>query len=231
MYLLSTRQKQSSVRRDFNRLLHATFTTEDSTFVSGDPNWHVSVAAPEKVSLDRPLTPLPGTPHAELLPDFPSRRLAMLPFGKDAALSLGTEAHELLAGIGWNDEAMPSLDNTSTETASLLKKFLKSQAAGEIFARPGGLTDLWREQSFDVLLDGRWISGVFDRVVFANGHAEILDYKTGGDELAATYGEQMDIYRRSLAVLCGMPLDAISTSLVDLRSGRKIPVGAPRKSG
>lgn len=231
MYLLSTRQKQNSVRRDFNRLLHATFTTTDSNYISGDPNWHIKAIAPEKPSLERPLTPLPDSPCTELLPDFPSRQLERQPFGRDEALSLGTEAHEALATITWNDEPMPSLDNLSSDAGGLLKRFLKSPAAREIFTKPPGLTDLWREQSFDVLLDGRWISGVFDRVVFGNDGVEILDYKTGGDELAATYGEQMDLYRRSLAVLCGLPLESISASLVDLRSGRKIPVGARLKSG
>lgn len=231
MYLLSSKQKQSSVRRDFNRLLHATFTPEDSTYVSGDPNWHTTAKAPEKTTIERPLTPLPGIPHAELLPDFPSHRLALQPFGAGEALALGTEAHEVLATMTWSDEPMPALDEASAQTRTLLKKFLKSAAAKEIFTRPAGATDLWREQPFDVLLEGRWISGVFDRVVFANGCAEILDYKTGGEDLAATYGEQMDLYRRSLAVLCGMPMDAITTSLVDLRSGKKIAVGAAQKSG
>lgn len=224
MYLLSSRQKPSSVRRDFNRLLHATFPTEESVYACGDIDWHATALPEEKAAAERPLVPLPGDSSSDLLPEFPSRRLALQPFGQSGALSLGTEAHEVLAAIAWNDEPFPDLANVSAQTRDLLRKFLKSPTATGIFARTPEVSDLWREQPFDVLLDGRWISGVFDRVVFRGNAAEILDFKAGGHRLAATYGEQMDLYRRSLAVLTGLPAAAIKATLVNLQTGERVEV-------
>jgi ATP-dependent helicase/nuclease subunit A len=224
LYLLTSRQKSTSVRRDFNRLLHATFSPGDSLYTSGDPQWHLTAEPEKKPSLKRPLLPLPGNPPGELLPDVPSRRLGLPTFGKGAALALGTEAHAFLARMTWNDEPRPGLDDLSVDTRDLVQRFLHTATAREIFTRPAGLTDLWREQAFDVLLDGRWISGVFDRVVFRGNQAEILDFKTSGKDLAGTYGEQMTIYRRSLAELCQLPLEKISATLVNLQTGEKVNI-------
>jgi ATP-dependent exoDNAse (exonuclease V) beta subunit len=156
---------------------------------------------------------------------FPSHRLGIQPFGS-SALALGTEAHKILAQISWLDEPRPALDQISPDARALVTDFLKTPAAITLFTRPPGDVTLWREQPFDVMLDGRWISGVFDRVVLTGDAAEILDFKTGGKDLAETYGEQMNLYRRSLAILTGLPLENISASLVNLRTGEKVTLTA-----
>lgn len=225
LYLLSSRQKSDSKRRDFNRLLHGTFTWEGDTYLSGTPDWPALVSTEKKPVPACDFRPLPGTPPAEPQPDFPSRRFAVQPFGQSSSLSLGTEAHEFLAKITWLDDPRPRMDKISPEARALVANFLKTPAAAAVFTCPPGNVTLWREQAFDVMLDGRWISGVFDRVVLTGDTAEILDFKTGGKDLAATYGEQMDLYRRSLAILTGLPLESISASLVNLRAGEKVPVG------
>jgi ATP-dependent helicase/nuclease subunit A len=224
LYLLSSKQKSDSKRRDFNRVLHATFTAEEGIHLSGNPDWPALVSPEPKPAPTLQLQALPAEPRTEIHPDFPSRRLALQPFGKGAALALGTEAHAFLARISWNGEPQPELDDVSAEARDLLQKFLGKPAARDIFTRPAGVTGLWREQAFDVLLDGRWISGVFDRVVLRGDRAEIFDFKTSGENLAAAYGEQMNLYRRGLAELCGLPAENISATVVNLQTGQKIAV-------
>lgn len=226
LYLLSSRQKSDSKRRDFNRLLHGTFVWEGDTYLSGNPDWPAHVSPEKNPATVCDFRPLPGQPPAEPRPDFPSRRHAVPLLGQSAALSLGTEAHEVLARITWLDAPLPAMDTVSPPASALVREFLKTPTATTLFTRPPGNVTLWREQAFDIMLDGRWISGVFDRVVLTDGHAEIIDFKTGGKDLAASYGEQMALYRRSLAILTGLPLENISASLVNLREGEKLTLRA-----
>jgi hypothetical protein len=53
------------------------------------------------------------------------------------------------------------------EAAEMVRGFLATAEAMEIFARPSSRVELWRERAFDVEIDGSVVSGVFDRVRFA----------------------------------------------------------------
>lgn len=92
-------------------------------------------------------------------------------------------------------------------------------------AKPEGLTALWREKPFEVFADGAWVSGRFDRVVFANGRATVLDFKTNAvrrGESAAdfevrmreTYAGQMRAYRMAVCALTGLEPDKVSAKLL-----------------
>jgi len=85
---------------------------------------------------------------------------------------------------------------------------------------------LWREKSFDVILDNKWISGIFDRVVVlldAGGKplsAQLTDYKSNRtddprkiEELARVYLPQMSLYRLALSNLLNLPEEKIETFL------------------
>jgi ATP-dependent helicase/nuclease subunit A len=225
LYLLSSRKKSDSKSRDFNRLLHATLDTEEGEHLSGNPEWHTIVRPEHRTTPPLRLQPLPEPTRPEIHPEVPSRPLTLRPFGKGRTLSLGNEVHAFLARVTWNDEPLPDLEELSAEARDLLRHFLETPAGRGIFTRPAGEVELWREQPFDVLLDGRWISGIFDRVVIRGDLAEIVDFKTGGDDLASVYGEQMNLYRRSLAELCGLPAKNISATLVNLGTGQRIEIG------
>ena len=93
------------------------------------------------------------------------------------------------------------------------------------FAKPEGFTALWREKAFEVFADGAWVSGRFDRVVFANGRATVLDFKTNAirrGESAAdfearmreTYAGQMRAYRAAVCALTGLRPEAVSARLL-----------------
>ena len=99
-------------------------------------------------------------------------------------------------------------------------------------AKPDGLTALWREKPFEVFADGAWVSGRFDRVVFADGRATILDFKTNairrGESVAdfearmrETYAGQMRAYHAAVCALTGLMPDKVSAKLL-LTSTRRV---------
>jgi ATP-dependent exoDNAse (exonuclease V) beta subunit len=87
-----------------------------------------------------------------------------------------------------------------------------------------------------VILDGEWVSGVFDCVVFAaEGTATILDFKTNrlsrADEermqvAASAYAGQMSDYRKALKMLLqDRDTMGVESGLVFTDSARILPVG------
>jgi ATP-dependent helicase/nuclease subunit A len=91
-----------------------------------------------------------------------------------------------------------------------------------VWARPAGRAEVWRERAFEAVLDGAWVTGVFDRVVVrrdasgAAAAATVYDFKTdriaGPGELAAAkarHAPQLEMYRRAAAVLTGLDPSAI----------------------
>ncbi|MFC1791734.1 PD-(D/E)XK nuclease family protein, partial [Gemmatimonadota bacterium] len=103
----------------------------------------------------------------------------------------------------------------------------------------GGRVRVRNERPFAVRLDDTLFQGRMDRVVLmeAGGkvqEAEVLDFKTdgieGGDQEALrgatdSYRGQMNIYRRALAQLYGLPLERARGTLVFLTPGRVVEVG------
>ncbi len=141
------------------------------------------------------------------------------------ALERGTRLHDALSRIEWlaEDGSQPpfippgELDLT---VASPLRSAL---------TRPPHAIDLWRERTFELIVDSEWVSGTFDRVVFTEDQgrrrAEIFDFKTNrprsgeaesdfSRRLSETYAPQMSGYRRALACLSGLPPSDIACTLL-----------------
>ena len=98
--------------------------------------------------------------------------------------------------------------------------------------------ELWREKSFELILDGEWVSGTMDRVVLRRNaagvaeSAEILDYKSDrvadAASLAAAatkHTPQMALYRRVLSRLTGLAAEKIRCRLLFTGAGRTVEVG------
>ena len=115
---------------------------------------------------------------------------------------------------------------------------LLSSGLAEVWTKPADVGALvWRERAFEVVLDGVWISGVFDRVVIwldpkqRPARAVVYDFKT--DRNVATdlsiaaerHSEQIELYRQVLAVLTGLGVDKIGAEVVFTGLGRKVRVG------
>ena len=132
----------------------------------------------------------------------------------------GTLAHARYAAIAWIDPAAPK-----DETESRILNSPWSAA----FVHADGDEALWRERSYELMIQGAWETGQFDRVVFrvAGGRltAVIYDFKTNArrageseaqfaTRLCETYAGQMRSYRNALAALTGIPLADIRARLL-----------------
>ena len=124
---------------------------------------------------------------------------------RTAAIERGVAAHAEFERIEWIAEPKDDFERT--------------------LAKPEGLTALWREKPFEVFADGAWVSGRFDRVVFADGRATIFDFKTNAirrGESAAdfevlmreTYAGQMRAYRAAVCTLTGLKPEKVSAKLL-----------------
>ena len=137
--------------------------------------------------------------------------------GRKAAIERGVAAHERYERIEWID---PGAAKTDFERA---------------LVKPADFVALWRERPFEVLADGVWTSGRFDRVVFSGGGAVIYDFKTNakgpkeseGDfarRMSETYAGQMQTYRRALMALTGLAAERVSAVLLLSATGAALPV-------
>ena len=236
LYILSRRLGPKTDRKDLNRLLHETFGRGGMS--SGNPDWHKEIKRRPPIPREPANFFIAGNRPREAAPLLPSEASrswinAAAFFSQTDPRAVGSEVHQALSRLSWIDEGSPDLANLSPTSAALVTDFLKTDTAARLFVRPSKRCSLWREKAFDVVLDGRWVSGVFDRVVIfhdASGRASqatIYDFKTDEGNIGETYREQMSLYRKSLAFLIGLPEQKIASSLVAIRSGEQIPARSP----
>jgi len=143
----------------------------------------------------------------------------------------GTRVHALFAQIRHADDPIPGDGPAADEVKDCL-------SVPEIRGLFPAETDvrIWSERAFQVSVAGRWIRGVFDRVVIhgdAAGkpvRAVLVDFKTDaavpGDEprLAGKHLHQMEAYRDALAVLLNLDRDRIKGCLVSVSLRKVVPV-------
>ncbi len=161
--------------------------------------------------------------------------------GRNDALVVGNAVHEIMEQVGWLDDSDPAAALAAWLAAH---PRLPSQARAEIerhlgtafaappvravFTRPReGAVELWRERPFEAMLDGGWVSGVFDRVVVVRNapgaveRATIVDFKTDSVADPEAVGErclhhrpQLELYRRVLARILGVQPARIDLQLI-----------------
>jgi ATP-dependent helicase/nuclease subunit A len=148
---------------------------------------------------------------------------AGLILGGGAARHLGTEVHELLAQVEWLGED-PDYSGVSDGAAQLVREFLGSDRAAAL-RRPEEKCIVWRERAFDVEIDGKPVSGIFDRVHLTLGadgkpvKAAIYDFKTDKSpvDLRERYRDQLDAYRKAAAVLLGIAPENVQAEPLRIR--------------
>ncbi len=174
---------------------------------------------------------------------FETNAAALFHPDRQQRMESGSAVHALLQKVTWSDDVNvefvveewsvnSSLDE-QTQT-SAIQQFRRAMAAPRIASelrRPRGDVVLWRERRFDVVVDDRWITGSFDRVVIeqnAEGvpvSAAIYDYKT--DEIAPSrapsqaslYREQLTLYRDALARIIRVSPSRIRMVLIFTAAG------------
>jgi len=183
------------------------------------------------------------------------------------AADFGSEVHALLASVEWADlqqrtalaahwgaarppgppgrgrvQARPRFEPAHPEVAlhpqSEAAAVLTAPALAELWERPAGNVDLWRERAFEAILGETWVTGMFDRVVIHRDlsgrpiRAVIYDFKT--DRLAteeqigsavARHTPQLVRYRQAVPALTGLPAAAVQAELIFTRLCESRSVG------
>lgn len=224
---------------------------------TGDLDWHAHLpsltARPPEVAvikaglgeLLREHQPLGRrvTPSGE--EDFQIKGSMLFSAGREPGRQLGNLVHELLSHVEWWDssssmEALEArwrdfglLRGEVVETAALamVRGVLQSSAASYAFGRPASGAVAWREKPFDLIYEGSWISGVFDRVIVTQDYVRLIDFKTDEvpDEAAlvektAGYRPQILLYRQALMRLSGLPSEKIESALLFTRNCRLVGI-------
>lgn len=231
LYVVTTELGENTKSKNFARHLALQFANSESQF--GKHNWFEAFP-PIKVDgvVATAPTPFHAPNHGTPKPLSPSSFKAEAGGGTGyasislEAADLGTEVHEALATLDWLDSDIHPPKNISAEAEELVRAFLEKPIAAEVFARPAQPYELWRERAFDVLIEGQWISGVFDRVLVhhsatgAPTSAIVYDFKTdhGSEaEIELRYEGQMEVYRKAVALLLGLDVSRVTLKILRIR--------------
>jgi ATP-dependent helicase/nuclease subunit A len=223
MYVI-TKPAGTSASRNYPKLLAATLGAEDNVvrvgnlscrgaWSEGDAEWFEPVRAQAEA--------VPERERSEVLVDASARvtrRPARRPSGEKsgtvlvdqlfaleggAAVDFGNAVHALLAAIEWRETAELAAVDEEKFPAAVRDEVVRCVQAPQLAAvwRRRALTEVWRERAFEIVLDGAWVAGVFDRVLIereASGapiRAALFDFKT--DRLSNDAGVSEAVRRRS----------------------------------
>ena len=260
MYLITKRAGRSE-SRNYPRLLTATLgegpetvpvgtLNLDGAWTSGDPRWFAAVAAPsvpaadgagEEAPLDasrvsRAIRRPARRPSAGRVGVVAAAQVFSLAGGR--AAGFGDAVHALLAEVEWGDTVPEAEWRRRGEPADVVTEVignLQSPALAGLWRRREG-ADVWRERAFEIVLDGAWITGVFDRVVVApitdgKRRVTVIDFKTDRvtterelTDAVRRHAAQLNLYRRVAAVLAGVPVTAVAAEIVFTALRRRVAV-------
>lgn len=255
-----------SVSRNYPKLLSETLGDEpqngqigaltvSGAWCRGDPKWHLAIpdTAKSVTGATAELAVVAGARASKLLgrdmyrPSgdrwgrVPVARLFSLERG--GATEFGARVHALLAEVEWESEADGLIAAWEARGADKMAATeatacLRSPYLEGVWKKVGE-AEVWRERAFEIVLDGVWVTGVFDRVVVELGAGRrvewvtVFDFKTDRvdderslQDAVGRHASQLNIYRRVAAVLAGVPVDAVSCELVFTRMQRRMRVEA-----
>ncbi len=143
------------------------------------------------------------------------------------ARDLGTRIHALFEQIEWLAPGqMPEFPGAVPQDIRLATAFLGNPDIHRLFERPpSGSFELLREQAFEAILDGKWLSGKIDRLQIERDpsgkplRARIFDFKTDQTPNPDRHRLQMEDYRQAVALLYALPPAQITCTLLFVRSG------------
>ena len=250
MYLISSRSA-GSVSRNYPRILASTLGEQalrisvggmkcTGGWSEGDSQWfekvpraimaiegesRVDTLVSSKQRVARPMVSHPSQSRKGV-PDL----TMLVPKAEQKATDHGVAVHQLLAEVEWSDDGSGHRwkGRTGIPEAAIAEAeaCLDSPALAPIWRRVSGGT-VWREKPFDLVVDGVWISGIFDRVVIERDSdgtataARVYDFKSEVvrtraeiEERLRLHAEQLLTYRRAARALSGLPLAKVSCEVV-----------------
>ncbi|HRT04851.1 MAG TPA: UvrD-helicase domain-containing protein [Kiritimatiellia bacterium] len=155
---------------------------------------------------------------------------AFRPEGAEAR-DLGTRAHALFERIAWLAPGeIPEFPDAAPADVRLVADALKNPRLHALFEKPAGDVELMREQAFEAVLDGRWLSGKIDRLHLERGaagkpiRARVLDFKTDRAPDPERHRAQMEDYRQAVSMLFALPPAQIACTLLFARTGDAVEV-------
>ncbi|WP_438480112.1 UvrD-helicase domain-containing protein [Oleiharenicola lentus] len=221
---------------------------------TGDADWHAKLAAAkpaEKPAGEIKLVAVEERRSARLLARKPSgqkksvlRIAPLFSVETGASADFGLAVHALLAEVEWGVSASELGEawqqrGVSDDVLNEALECVRAPALAELWEKPRGANiQLWRERAFEVVLGGDWITGVVDRVLVeldATGRpvqAVVFDFKTdrvtkkGLPQAMARHEAQLNVYRKVVGVLTGLPVNAVDAEVVftQLRVRCRVPL-------
>ena len=130
--------------------------------------------------------------------------------------TVGLEVHQLFESITWLD-AGEKPKTPQNLAGMIVDHSLAVPQIRAIFEKEDKVT-LYREQPFEVMVSGKWMSGIIDRMHVGPDGVNIYDYKTDmvedAEMLRKKYEGQMKAYREAMASILKVPLDSVRAYLV-----------------
>jgi ATP-dependent helicase/nuclease subunit A len=160
--------------------------------------------------------------------------------GRNGAADFGTAVHARFSELEWIGAggigAFAERWRDAGVANDAVEEVLACLRAPTLVARwtpPVRQAEVWRERAFEMVLDGAWVTGIFDRVVVEFDQAgravqaSVIDFKTDrvtdtADVAAgvARHAGQLNLYRRVVAVLTGLACSQVSCELIFTRLQR-----------
>jgi ATP-dependent helicase/nuclease subunit A len=255
MYVITEPIGGKSTSKNFPRLLRETL---GDAWSEGDARWfeelplveqkEEAVAQVKRAGLDEATTPRvvrrpARTPSEQKVGVVGGAPLFALEGGRARAVEFGLALHAALAEVQWSETtdaaALTDAWGQRGEAGAEALATWRARGLADVWGKPRGVAraEVWREQSFEVVLDGTWMTGIFDRVVVARdatGRAQwarVYDFKTdwlerGADlgEAAARHAGQLKIYRRVVAMLTGLAPEAVTAEVVFTRVQERVTI-------
>lgn len=258
-----TKPPGNTTSRNYPRLLAATLGEEErpiavgsrtfrGAWTAGDGTWHeriVPVAAVDASKFPPTITTLIGASRRRPV-RRPARRASekggavpiahLFTFDAPDAALFGDAVHSLLAAVEFretfNSSAWPQHGNLAAALAEA-SACINAPELVEIWSRRER-REVWRERAFEIILDGAWVTGVFDRVLIDRGpdgrarRVQVIDFKTdrvasdtARSEAGQRHAAQLNLYRRVAATLTQVAVTDVEAVLVFTHAARAVAVG------
>lgn len=194
------------------------------TFAGADPDWTREVEALVEPEPEAP-TVLPK-PKAQRARTSPSAEKGGAISGGGSGRRIGTEVHALFEGIGWLESGEIPRQPFSA-AGKMVEDALKIPAIHQVFEHQG--QTLYREQPIEVIVNGKWMSGIVDRLHVSEEGIEVYDFKTDAvssiGELQSRYRGQMEAYQSALAKIFDLEESRVSCRMISTHLGKVIELG------